>query len=223
MSKTPRQSKTIPVTHQGELPLALPGRIEPAALPGSVTPGPETLSARALTAAEFQGLADVPPELEWFANLANAKTRRAYRQDVADFTAFVGIARPEEFRIVTRAHLIAWRKDLERRELAPSTIRRKLAALSSLFDHLCEQNAITHNPVNGVKRPKANNNEGLTPALGDAQARALLDAPPANYVEGPAGSGDPGDAALSRPAPGRTVQTAGARSPAAGRRAPSAD
>ncbi len=73
---------------------------------------------------------------------------------------------------------------MERRELAPSTIRRKLSALSSLFDHLCEQNAITHNPVDGVKRPKANNNEGLTPALGDAQARALLDAPPANTLKG---------------------------------------
>ena len=27
---------------------------------------------RALTAKEFQGLADVPPEVEWFANLGNA-------------------------------------------------------------------------------------------------------------------------------------------------------
>ncbi|MBS1221043.1 MAG: Phage integrase, partial [Proteobacteria bacterium] len=51
--------------------------------------------ARALTAAEFQGLAAVPPELEWFANLPNARTRRAYQQDVRDFTAFVGITRPE--------------------------------------------------------------------------------------------------------------------------------
>ena len=77
-------------------------------------PDPAGASARALTAAEFQGLAAVPPELEWFANLPNARTRRAYQQDVRDFTAFVGIVRPDEFRTVTRAHLIAWRKDLER-------------------------------------------------------------------------------------------------------------
>ena len=139
---------------------------------------------RALTAAEFQGLADVLPELEWFANIDNPKTRRAYQGDVGDFSGFVGIERPEEFRIVTRAHLIAWRKDLERRTLAPSTIRRKLSALSSLFDYLCEQNAVTHNPVNGVKRPAANNNEGLTPAIGDAQARALLAAPPDDTRKG---------------------------------------
>ena len=187
MSKTPKLSPPKTSSAQGLLsfepesaePPVLPGRtLDPPARPaGSLTP-------RVLTAAEFQGLADVPPELEWFANIANAKTRRAYQQDVKDFTAFVGIARPEEFRIVTRAHFIAWRKDLERRALAPSTIRRKLSALSSLFDHLCEQNAITHNPVDGVKRPKANNNEGLTPALGDAQARALLDAPPGNTLKG---------------------------------------
>jgi hypothetical protein len=35
--------------------------------------------SRKLTAAEFQKLADVPPEVEWFANLTNAHTRRAYR------------------------------------------------------------------------------------------------------------------------------------------------
>jgi len=40
--------------------------------------------------------------LEWFANIRNEKTRRAYQQDVKDFTRFVGIARPEEFRSVTR-------------------------------------------------------------------------------------------------------------------------
>ena len=53
-------------------------------------------------------------------------------------------------------------KDLERRGLAPSSIRRKLAAVASLFDHLCEANAVSHNPVHGVKRPKADNNEGKT-------------------------------------------------------------
>ena len=31
---------------------------------------------RALTAAEFQGLAEVLPELEWFANIKSAKTRQ---------------------------------------------------------------------------------------------------------------------------------------------------
>ena len=54
------------------------------------------LSNRPLTAAEFQGLAEVPPELEWFANITNARTRRAYQCDVQDFTRFVGLTRPDE-------------------------------------------------------------------------------------------------------------------------------
>jgi site-specific recombinase XerD len=139
---------------------------------------------RALTAAEFHGLSAVPLEAEWFANIDNPRTRRAYRIDIHDFMGFVGIARPEEFRIVTRAHVLAWRKDLEGRELGGATIRRKLAALSSLFEHLCDANAVTHNPVKGVKRPKVEGYEGKTPALGDGQARALLDAPGAETEKG---------------------------------------
>jgi integrase/recombinase XerD len=43
---------------------------------------------------------------------------------------------------------------------------------------------VSHNPVRGVKRPKAENNEGKTPALGDGQARTLLEAPPAGTLKG---------------------------------------
>ena len=59
-------------------------------LPVGITPG-----ARLLTTAEFHRLADVPPEVEWFANLSNACTRRAYENAVGDFMRFVGIGRPE--------------------------------------------------------------------------------------------------------------------------------
>jgi site-specific recombinase XerD len=137
---------------------------------------------RALTPAQFGDLADVPPELEWLANIANPKTRRAYKIDVEEFSAFTGIRQPTELRSITRAHIIAWRKHLESRALAPSSIRRKLSA--ALFDYLCERNAIAGNPVDGVKRPMSNNNEGSTPALGDAQARKLLDAPPDDTLKG---------------------------------------
>lgn len=139
---------------------------------------------RALTTPEFQGLAAMPAEMEWFANIDNPRTRRAYKTDLADFMSFVGIQAPEEFRIVTRAHLIAWRRSLEERGLSTPTIRRKLSALSSLFSHLCDSNAVTHNPVLGVKRPRSETVEGKTPAIGDGQARALLDAPLADTLKG---------------------------------------
>ena len=139
---------------------------------------------RALTPAQFGDLADIPPELEWLANLTNSKTRRAYKIDVQEFIAFACLGGIAELRAVTRAHVIAWRKDLEKRELAHSSIRRKLSALSALFDYLCENNAVSGNPVDGVKRSMANGNEGSTPALGDAQARKLLEAPPGDALKG---------------------------------------
>src|SRR3954452_13994566 len=95
-----------------------------------------------LTPVQFQALADVPPELEWLANITNPKTRRAYQNDVGEFSRFAGLSSPAELRTITRAHAIAWRKDLEARQLADSSIRRKLSALSSLFDYLCERNAV---------------------------------------------------------------------------------
>ncbi len=154
-------------------------RLAETALPVPVVSGP-----RILTAQEFQGLADVPPEAEWFANIDNAGTRRIYATSLREFMAFAGISDAADFRIVNRSHIIAWRKDLETRGLAGATMRSKLAALSSLFDHLCEANAVTHNPVKGVKRPKVETYEGKTPALGDHQARALLEAPADDTLKG---------------------------------------
>lgn len=98
----------------------------------------------------------------------NPRTRRAYQIDLADFCGFVGLSGADELRVVTRSHVLAWRTQLEQRGLAGATIRRKLAALASLFDHLLENNAIVGgNPVHGVKRPRVETNEGKTPALGD--------------------------------------------------------
>jgi integrase/recombinase XerD len=141
-------------------------------------------SERTLTPEQYRDLADVPPELEWLANITNAKTRRAYKVDVAEFITFTNLKDHSALRTVTRAHVIAWRKDMESRKLAPTSIRRKLSALSSLFDYLCERNAVLGNPVDGVKRPASNNNEGTTPALGDAQVRRLLEAPAPDTLKG---------------------------------------
>ncbi|MEM8950689.1 MAG: tyrosine-type recombinase/integrase [Pseudomonadota bacterium] len=135
------------------------------------------VAAGDLDAAAFQRLAELPPEMEWFANLTNPNTRRAYRQDVRDFAGFVGLRELEDLRRVTRAHVLAWRHRLEESDLAGSTIRRKLAALSTLFAYLADLNAIEGNPVSGVKRPVSRIQEGASPALSPEQARRLLDAP----------------------------------------------
>jgi integrase len=106
----------------------------------------------ALTGEDFARLADVPPEAEWFANLTNPNTRRAYKSDVRSFMAFLGISQRIDLRRVVRAHVLAWRKAIVAQ--APATVRRKLAAVSSLFDYLCDRNAVPGNPVSSIQRPK---------------------------------------------------------------------
>jgi len=141
-------------------------------------------AGRLLTNAKFHRMAAVPPEAEWIANIDNPRTRRAYKTDINEFIRIVGIERPEDFRNVARAHVLLWRKQLEERGVQGSTIRRKLAALSSLFEYLCERNAVVNNPVKGVKRPNVETYEGKTPAIGDHQARRLLDAPAQDTLKG---------------------------------------
>ena len=119
------------------------------------TPAKVITTTRLLTSAEFHRLAEVPPEVEWFKNIRNLHTKRAYQNAIKDFMLFAGIKRPEEFRLVTPAHVIAWRDGLGERILNGATIRHRMAALSSLFQYLCDKNAVTHNPVKGVKRPRA--------------------------------------------------------------------
>jgi len=129
----------------------------------------------ALTGEDFARLADVPPEAEWFANLTNPNTRRAYKGDVRSFMGFLGIEQGQDLRKVVRAHVLAWRKAIAAK--APATVRRKLAAVSSLFDYLCDRNAVPGNPVSSIQRPKEGANQGKTPAISDKQARTLLEAP----------------------------------------------
>ncbi len=70
----------------------------------------------------------MPPEIEWCANLSNGGTRRIYQNAVKDFMRFASIGRREEFRVVTRAHVIAWRDELVRAGLGGSAIRNRLAS-----------------------------------------------------------------------------------------------
>ncbi|MEM6673758.1 MAG: tyrosine-type recombinase/integrase [Planctomycetota bacterium] len=119
----------------------------------------------------------MPAVLVWLGNIDNPNTRRSYRATVEAFVGFCGIEQPDELRHVTRAHVIAWRSDLEAQGLAPATIRQRLSAIPSLFKFLCNENAVETNPVAGVKRPSEDASERKTPALSDDQAKRLLHAP----------------------------------------------
>lgn len=148
------------------------------------TPMVQVASSR-LTEEQFQQLHAMPAAAEWFANISNPQTRRAYQLNIADFCSFFGIQEPAQFQSVTRGHVLAWRTQMEQRRLAGSTQRRKLSALASLYDYLLNAHAISGgNPVHSVKRPVLETHEGKTPGLSDQQASALLGAPDPRPLKG---------------------------------------
>ena len=72
----------------------------------------------------------------------------------------------------------------EVQQLQASTIRRRLAALSSLFGHLVRHGVVAANPVRDVDRPRVSRRQGKTLAFSRRQARRLLDAPSPHTIQG---------------------------------------
>jgi integrase/recombinase XerD len=82
---------------------------------------------------------------------------------VAHFLRTLAIATPAELRQVDHKAVIAWEGFMRESEgAAPSTVRRRLAALSSLFKHLVRHGKATRNPVAEIARPAINRDEGST-------------------------------------------------------------
>ncbi len=141
-------------------------------------------AARSGPLATLDQLAAIPEEEVWLASQKSPRTRRAYRQDVAHFMRTLGITSPEQLRQVDHRAVIAWERIMREQGAAASTVRRRLAALSSLFKHLVRHGAATRNPAVDVRRPAINREEGSTAAFSKAQARRLLDAPAADTLAG---------------------------------------
>ena len=128
----------------------------------------------------LDSLAAIPEEQVWLASRKSPQTRRAYRRDVDHFLRTLGIQSADELRCVNHKAVLAWEAYMREFEhVEASTIRRRLAALSSLFKHLIKHGAADRNPVRDVERPPINRREGFTPAFSKAQAGRLLDAPSA--------------------------------------------
>ncbi len=114
-------------------------------------------------------LADIPEEEIWLQKQKSARTRRAYRLDVQHFMRTLGITTPAELRQADHKAVIAWERFMHETEhAAASTIRRRLAALSSLYKHLVRHDHAARNPVGEVERPAINRDEGTTLAFAKA-------------------------------------------------------
>src|SRR5215469_3804531 len=147
-------------------------------LPTTITTGRRQVST-------LDQLAAIPEEEIWLAKQKSAQTRRAYRLDVQHFMRTLSIATPEELRQADQKAVIAWERYMrEVEQAASSTIRRRLAALSSLYKHLVRHSHAPRNPVGEVERPAINRDEGATAAFSKAQARKLLDLPSEDTIAG---------------------------------------
>jgi hypothetical protein len=89
-------------------------------------------------------LADIPEEEIWLQKQKSARTRRAYRLDVQHFMRTLSITTPGELRQADHKAVIAWERFMRETEhAASSTIRRRLAALSTLYKHLVRDDHAT--------------------------------------------------------------------------------
>jgi len=148
------------------------------------SPAPVSEKDRELSTVTHATLADIPEESVWLANFVSPRTKRTYQAAVQSFIAFHGFQSSDELRGIGQSHLIAWREHLIQSGASPRTVQNRLAAVSSLFKHLCEQQVATRNPATGVRRPKVSAQRVEAAVLTPEQVRNLLHAPQLDQLKG---------------------------------------
>src|ERR1700760_4998148 len=98
--------------------------------------------------ATLDQLAAIPEEEIWLEKQKSKQTRRPYKLDVLRFMRSFGITTADELRQVDHRAVIAWERMQREQEGAKhSTVRRRLAALSSLFKRLVRHGVVARNSV----------------------------------------------------------------------------
>jgi site-specific recombinase XerD len=117
----------------------------------------------------------------WVNRCNSPHTRRAYREDVLAFAAFVGIRWPQNAQ--------AFRDDLLKRQAAPKTLNRRISSLSGFFKYLGAAAAEMRlpvtipNPAHAQFIPRASHDPvEETRALSAVRARQLLSLPSGDNV-----------------------------------------
>lgn len=125
---------------------------------------------------DLQALTDA-----WLRNRRLAEhTRAAYGRDIAGWLGWCA-ARDLEPTRATFLHVNEYGRTLEStvdgrtgRPLAPSTVARKLSALSSWYDFLTRTRIVDTNPVAGADRPRVARDHSATVGLAAEEVDALL-------------------------------------------------
>jgi integrase/recombinase XerD len=121
----------------------------------------------------------------------SAHTRAAYRRDVEHFVRWCA-GRDIDPLEVRRPDVDAYAANLANlpatgtgRPMAPASVARRLAALSSWYGYLHDAGAIGHNPLLRVRRPRVDHDHTATVGMSATEATALLRAAAADTVLGP--------------------------------------
>jgi len=113
--------------------------------------------------------------VEFFtAKIENKNTRNAYARDVRAFFACCERRGLTELAGIEPVHVAAYCEHLKK-EYATQTVKRHLSAIRELFDWFVEGHVMESNPASSVKGPRYSLKKGLTPVLGNEEARELLD------------------------------------------------
>ncbi len=78
-------------------------------------------------------------------------TIEAYRRDIYGFIDFCN---ESDINNITRLHISSFIMDLREKDIAPSSISRKVSALKSFFKWACANEYLTNNPISSIEPAK---------------------------------------------------------------------
>lgn len=100
------------------------------------------------------------------------RTRQAYTRDLTHFLDWCA-ENDVDPATARRVHVDGYREALDGAGAAPSTVVRRLAALSGFYAYGVDENIVGHNPVTRVRRPRVGENIQST-GLSATEAGTLL-------------------------------------------------
>lgn len=129
-------------------------------------------------------LKEIPEELLWKANFNSMNSIETYSRAIQQFLKFLEISTPQELRSITHAHVIAFKQHLQSEGYSSRTVNNRLSSISSLFNHLIDQQVVKINVAQGVKRMKINSERVEAKVMTPDEVRRLIESPDCKTLKG---------------------------------------
>lgn len=110
----------------------------------------------------------------WIASYGSTATRSAYRTDVQRFLEFLDAGNLDLLE-AGRKHVDAFVRSREQLD-TPSTLRRRIAAISALYRYAMSEGLIQRNPTEAIRRPVVDQDHSASESLTHPEAVRFLDA-----------------------------------------------